>query len=138
MKHLRPRLTYANVMATIAVFIALGGASYAAIKLPKNSVSAKQLKRGAVTPAKLSGGAALALESHRGSRGRRAIRPQGRHRTARHRALGQSRRSRKPLPPRFGRRRQFEKSRHGGVRSRIQPRRLGMRLSWDDELPPAI
>jgi hypothetical protein len=34
---MRPKLTYANVMATIAVFIALGGASYASLKLPKNS-----------------------------------------------------------------------------------------------------
>jgi hypothetical protein len=36
-------------MATIAVFIALGGASYAALKLPKNSVGTKQLKKNAVT-----------------------------------------------------------------------------------------
>jgi hypothetical protein len=53
MKRLRPRLTYANVMATIAVFVALGGASYAALKLPKNSVGAKQLKKNAVTTAKI-------------------------------------------------------------------------------------
>jgi hypothetical protein len=50
---MRPRLTYANVMATVAVFIALGGASYAAIKLPKNSVGTKQLKKGAVTEQKV-------------------------------------------------------------------------------------
>ena len=49
MKRLRPKLTYANVMATIAVFIALGGASYAATQLPKNSVGSKQLKKNAVT-----------------------------------------------------------------------------------------
>ena len=30
---LRDRLTYANVMSTLAVFIALGGSSYAAIKV---------------------------------------------------------------------------------------------------------
>lgn len=41
MHRIRGKLTYANVMATIAVFIALGGASYAAIKLPKNSVGAE-------------------------------------------------------------------------------------------------
>jgi hypothetical protein len=41
-------LTYANVMATLGVFLALGGVSYAAIKLPKNSVGAKQIKSGAV------------------------------------------------------------------------------------------
>jgi hypothetical protein len=53
MKRFAPRLTYANVMATIAVFIALGGASYAAIKLPKNSVGSSQIKKNAITTAKL-------------------------------------------------------------------------------------
>jgi hypothetical protein len=42
------RLTYANVVATMALFIALGGTSYAAIKLPKNSVGTNQIKTGAV------------------------------------------------------------------------------------------
>jgi hypothetical protein len=45
---LRSRLTYANVMATVAVFIALGGSGYAAITLPKNSVKAKQIAPRAV------------------------------------------------------------------------------------------
>lgn len=53
---MRPKLSYANVMATVAVFIALGGASYAAIKLPKNSVGAKQIKKNAVTGAKVKDG----------------------------------------------------------------------------------
>ena len=53
MRKLRGRLTYANVMATIAVFIALGGASYAATQLPKNSVGSKQLKKNAITTAKI-------------------------------------------------------------------------------------
>jgi len=47
------RLTYANVVATIALFIALGGASYAAVKLPKSSVGTKQIKKNAITAAKL-------------------------------------------------------------------------------------
>jgi hypothetical protein len=47
-----PKLSYSNVIATIALFVALGGAAVAA-GLPKNSVGANQLKRGAVTPAKL-------------------------------------------------------------------------------------
>ena len=62
MKGLRPRLTYANVMATIAVFIALGGASYAAIKLPKNSVGAKQLKKNSVTSAKVTNNSLQAVD----------------------------------------------------------------------------
>lgn len=54
-----PKLSYANVMATIAVFVALGGAAVAA-GLPKHSVGAPQLKRGAVTPAALRKGAVTA------------------------------------------------------------------------------
>jgi hypothetical protein len=49
---IRPKLTYANLMATLAVFIALGGASYAATQLPRNSVGTKQLKKNVVTTAK--------------------------------------------------------------------------------------
>jgi hypothetical protein len=40
---IRSRLTYANVLATVALFIALGGASYAAVALPTNSVGTRQL-----------------------------------------------------------------------------------------------
>ena len=36
--------SYANVTATLALVIALGGTSYASIKLPKNSVSSLQVK----------------------------------------------------------------------------------------------
>jgi len=48
MSRLRVHLTYANVMATVAVFIALGGSSYAAITLTKNSVKSKHIAKGAV------------------------------------------------------------------------------------------
>jgi hypothetical protein len=48
MKRFLPRLTYANVIASLALFIALGGAAVAA-GLPKNSVGPKQIKKGAVT-----------------------------------------------------------------------------------------
>jgi len=40
-------------MSSIAVFLVLGGAAFAAAQLPKNSVGKKQLKNGAVTTAKL-------------------------------------------------------------------------------------
>jgi hypothetical protein len=46
-------LSYANVMATIAVFLALGGGAYAATRLPKNSVGSKQIKKNAVTSIKV-------------------------------------------------------------------------------------
>jgi hypothetical protein len=59
---MRPRLTYANVVATIALFIALGGASYAAIKLPKNSIGAKQIKKNAVTAPKVKDGTLSAAD----------------------------------------------------------------------------
>ena len=48
-----PRLTYSNVVATLAIFIALGGVSYAATNLAKNSVGTKQIKNNAVTSKKI-------------------------------------------------------------------------------------
>jgi hypothetical protein len=45
------------VVACIALTVALGGTSYAAIKLPKNSVGAKQLKKNAVTGVKVKANA---------------------------------------------------------------------------------
>jgi hypothetical protein len=56
-KTILEKLTFANVMATVAVFIALGGAGYAAFKLPKNSVGTKQIKNNAITAAKIRKGA---------------------------------------------------------------------------------
>jgi hypothetical protein len=56
---LSSRLTYANVMATIALFVALGGGAYAAGVLPANSVGTKQLKKNAVTAAKVKDGSLL-------------------------------------------------------------------------------
>lgn len=57
MSRFRIRLTYANVISTLALFLVLGGgAAYAAAHLPKNSVGAGQLKNGAVTGAKVKDG----------------------------------------------------------------------------------
>jgi hypothetical protein len=72
---LRGKLTFANVMSLIAVFIAFGGAGYAAIKLPKNSVGPKQIRNGAVNEAKLSASAKAALKGSQGDQG--APGPQG-------------------------------------------------------------
>lgn len=51
---IRGRLTYANVTASVALFIALGGVSIAATGvLAPRSVGTRQLRNGSVTPAKL-------------------------------------------------------------------------------------
>jgi hypothetical protein len=42
------RLSYANVTATVALIVALGGTSYAALILPRDSVGPRQLRAGAV------------------------------------------------------------------------------------------
>ncbi len=47
LRRLRPRLTYANVVATLALFAALGGGAYAA-GLAKNSVKSKTVKDGSI------------------------------------------------------------------------------------------
>jgi hypothetical protein len=49
----------AVVISVIALFVALGGTSYAAITIPTNSVGTAQLKNGAVTAAKLAYGQTL-------------------------------------------------------------------------------
>jgi hypothetical protein len=50
---IRRRITFSNVTSFLALFVALSAGSYAAIKIPANSVGSKQLKSKAVTNAKL-------------------------------------------------------------------------------------
>lgn len=57
MKQITERLTFANVMSAIAVFLVLGGTAFAAAQLGKNTVGTKQLKKNAVTKAKIKKGA---------------------------------------------------------------------------------
>ena len=45
---LRNRLTYANVMVTLLLFMVLGGGAYAAFHLPKNSVKSSNIVNGQV------------------------------------------------------------------------------------------
>ena len=78
----RPQLSYANVMSTIAVFIALGGTSYA---VARNSVGNAQLRSNAVTSAKVKDRSLrtsdLSPSARVGSRGPRGLQgpsgPQG-------------------------------------------------------------
>jgi hypothetical protein len=50
----RGLLTPGTVVAMVALLVAIGGTSYAAIKLPKNSVGTPQLRNHAVTTKKLA------------------------------------------------------------------------------------
>lgn len=54
MSFVRRHLTYANVVASLALFLALGGAAFAATQLPRNSVGTGQLKPEAVTSGKIA------------------------------------------------------------------------------------
>jgi hypothetical protein len=68
-KQIRKRLTYANVMSSIAVFLVLGGGAAIAAGLAKNSVGAKQLKKNAVTAAKIKNNAVNGAKVNEGSLG---------------------------------------------------------------------
>jgi hypothetical protein len=52
-KTLKRHLTVANVLSCIALFVALGGAAYAAVKIPPNAVKARNIAPQAVTNAKI-------------------------------------------------------------------------------------
>lgn len=56
-QRLRKRVTYANTTATIALMVALGGTSYAALTLPRNSVGHRQLQAAAVRGREVKNGA---------------------------------------------------------------------------------
>jgi hypothetical protein len=67
---LKGRLTYANVMSSIAVFLVLGGATaFAASQLGRNSVGTKQLKRNAVTVTKIKKNAVTGPKIKKGAIG---------------------------------------------------------------------
>jgi hypothetical protein len=63
----RPRLTYSGVVATLALFLALGGGVYAATQLPKNSVGRKQLRKNAVVGSKVKDGSLGAADFRSGA-----------------------------------------------------------------------
>jgi hypothetical protein len=56
-RRVRQRLTYGNVTATAALFVALGGTSYAALTLPKNSIGSRELRPKSVGTSELKTGA---------------------------------------------------------------------------------
>jgi Collagen triple helix repeat (20 copies) len=71
---IRQRLGFANVVSVLALFLALTGGAYAALKLPSNSVGTPQLKNRAVTLKKISPAAQYALRGAKGSKGDRGLR----------------------------------------------------------------
>jgi hypothetical protein len=84
-KHIRKRITYANVMSSIAVFLVLGGgAAYAAKKIgskeikgnsittgkiKKEAVTASKIKKNAVVTAKIANGAVTGAKLNLGTVG---------------------------------------------------------------------
>lgn len=85
MKQIRKRITYANVMSSIAVFLVLGGgAAYAAKKIGSNeikgnsittgkikkeAVSASKIKKNSITTAKIANGAVTGAKLNLGTVG---------------------------------------------------------------------
>jgi hypothetical protein len=70
MKSVRKRLTFANVMSSIAVFLVVaGGTAFAATQLGKESVGTRQLKKEAVSLAKINAAAKTALKGATGPAG---------------------------------------------------------------------
>src|SRR5262245_26042681 len=63
----RSALTYSNVTATLALFIALGGASYAATQLPRNSVGSAQIKNNGVANMDIANNAVTGAKVRTGS-----------------------------------------------------------------------
>jgi hypothetical protein len=68
LRRVTARLNYANVTATLALFVALGGSSYAALTLPRNSVGTKQLRSGAVRSGDVRDGALRVRDLSRDAR----------------------------------------------------------------------
>ena len=74
MKQIRKKLTFANVMSSIAVFLVLGGAAVAATtskigsnQLKANSVTAGKVKKNAITTAKIKNDAVTGAKANESS-----------------------------------------------------------------------
>jgi hypothetical protein len=63
----RMRPSPAMVVAFVALFVAIGGSSYAVTRLPANSVGSAQLRRSAVHPTDLASGAVTGAKVKNGS-----------------------------------------------------------------------
>jgi hypothetical protein len=79
------RLTYANVTASVAMFVALGGTGYAALSLPRDSVGSRELRARSVAHSELGRDAVTSDNVRDGSLGVRDL-----SRSARERLAGQN------------------------------------------------
>ena len=135
MSPIKPRLTFANAAATLALFTSLGGVSWAAVTLPKGSVGSQQLQANAVSTRNVRDGSLLSRDFKRGElpRGQAGLTgatglpgPQG--------AQGPPRPPRRSRPEgRPGRSRRDERGRthHDRRRPRRRPRALtGPLRNW--------
>jgi hypothetical protein len=62
----RSRPTFASVVSVMALFVALGGTSYAAAKLPKNSVGSSQIKTNGVGSSDVKNGSLRGVDFRAG------------------------------------------------------------------------
>jgi hypothetical protein len=74
MQWIRSHLSFANSISLIALFVALGGTSLAAVTLTKNSVGAKQIKKNAVGVSEIKKNAVRASEVNRNAVGASELR----------------------------------------------------------------
>ena len=70
---LAARLTYANVVSSLCMFMVIGGGAYAATALPRNSVGRNQLKHDAVTSWKVKDHTLTAADIKNGTIGTGAL-----------------------------------------------------------------
>lgn len=68
------RMSYADVVGSLALFLALGGVSWAATSLPKNSVTSAQIRNGAVTSADVRNSSLRGADLAAGAVGTREVR----------------------------------------------------------------
>jgi hypothetical protein len=70
MSRIRQKLSYANVISTICLFLLVGGGTaFAASQIAKESIGAKAIKKESIGPGKLTKAAKAALEGTAGPKG---------------------------------------------------------------------
>jgi hypothetical protein len=67
MQWIRSHLSFANLVSVMALFVALGGTTYAAVTLPKNAVGPKQIKKNAVRASEIKSRAVGTSEVRNGA-----------------------------------------------------------------------